>query len=91
MLLLSGFGLPAASLRPLAATLSGRGLAATIAPLGRNTDCGERTMERVLALVDIAGSDGRPPAHSDDHDDLRLGHLAMVASRRGRTAIADRL
>jgi pimeloyl-ACP methyl ester carboxylesterase len=192
VLLLSGFGMPTASLRPLASTLTGRGHTVTIAPLGRNTDCGERTIERVLALVDqhqpsvllghsrggqlalvaamrrpeiarrlvtigtpwtvgppgrfgvpqvarllraggdrtarlvrslgcgsgdccvafrrdlqgrpkahwtvlwsskdrIAGEDGRPPTRADDAIDLRLGHVAMILTRRGRTAIADQL
>ncbi|MDQ2648609.1 MAG: alpha/beta fold hydrolase [Actinomycetota bacterium] len=192
VVLLAGFGLPPATLRPLANTLRAGGHEVHVAPLGLNIDCGERTTRAVLGLVDelrataivghsrggqlglvaavrrpdliralvtvgtpwsigppekpgveqvakalrfvrhrgldlmpslecgqgpcctafradllatptatwtalwsstdrVAGDEGRPPRSADEEFDLRLGHLAMVTTPRGRRAIADRL
>ena len=52
VILIAGFGVPTASLRPLARTLRATGAHIEIAPTGLNVDCGERTVARLLALVD---------------------------------------
>jgi pimeloyl-ACP methyl ester carboxylesterase len=84
VVLIGGFGVPSASLRPLARRLRERGHAVDVAPLGLNLDCGERsiaTLERFLAA--------RPsPVTLVGHS--RGGQLARVMATR-RPDLVDRL
>ena len=75
ILLLCGFGMPGATMRPLAATLEQRGMEAIVAPLGMNVDCGESTVARVIELIDRYGVEAII-GHS------RGGQLGLVAAVR---------
>jgi pimeloyl-ACP methyl ester carboxylesterase len=86
VVLIGGFGVPPVALRRLRSSLSGRGHDVHVAPLGRNVDCGERAVGRVLDLVDGLAAAGRVTlvGHS------RGGQLARVAAVRRPEAV-DRL
>jgi pimeloyl-ACP methyl ester carboxylesterase len=87
VVLIGGFGVPPVALRRLRTALSSRGHDVHVAPLGRNVDCGERSVGRVLDLVDRLAASGTTVTivgHS------RGGQLARVVAVRRPEAV-DRL
>jgi pimeloyl-ACP methyl ester carboxylesterase len=80
VVLLGGFGMPAVSLRRLRATLVDAGHDVRIAPLGRNIDCGERTVRRLLAETERTVAERGATVDLVGHS--RGGQLALVAAVR---------
>lgn len=81
VILVGGFGVPPAVLRPLARDLRAAGREVVVAPLGVNVDCGERTVQRLLEVIDGIGADVALVGHS------RGGQLAKVAAVRRPVAV----
>jgi pimeloyl-ACP methyl ester carboxylesterase len=85
VVLINGFGMPPATLKPLGRWLRAGGWAVQTAPTGWNVGCGEATVERVCSLVDAVQLDG--PVALVGHS--RGGVLARVASVRLADRVSD--
>ena len=81
IVLVPGFGCPPATLRPLARSLRDRNHEVVVVDLGLNVDCGERTVDKVVAAVDA----GTRPVTLVGHS--RGGQLARVAAVRRPDAV----
>jgi pimeloyl-ACP methyl ester carboxylesterase len=76
--LVGGFGAPPALLRPLRDALRADGFDVAIAPLGLNTDCGEKTVQRLELWLEEFGDSGPPLAIVGHSRGGQLGRVVAV-------------
>jgi pimeloyl-ACP methyl ester carboxylesterase len=80
VVLVSGFGMPSATVKPLGRWLEAGGWTTVVVPTGLNHECGEQAVREVERLVDGAVARSEQPVALIGHS--RGGHQARVAAVR---------